>query len=143
MLLEIKNLRTYFFTKRGTIKAVDDVSFGIDKGEFISIVGESGCGKSTLAYSVIRLVEHPGKIVGGEIIFDGENLLTLSEEKIREIRGKEIGMIFQDPMTCLDPLEKIGDQIAETIVEHKRISRKEAIQTASKMLEKVGLPADR
>ncbi len=143
MLLEISGLKTYFYTSRGVIRAVDDVSLSIDSGEFISIVGESGCGKSTLAYSVIRLIEHPGKIVGGKIVFDGRDLLSLSEDEMRKIRGKDIGMVFQDPMTSLDPLEKIGDQIAETIMEHSKVSKKEALQIAAEMLEKVGLPADR
>ncbi len=143
MLLEIKNLKTYFYSRRGVIRAVDDVTLSLDRGDFISIVGESGCGKSTLAYSIMRLVDEPGRIVGGSIIFDGRDLVKLKEDEMRKIRGKEIGMIFQDPMTCLDPLEKIGDQIVETIVEHKKVSKKEALEIASEMLEKVGLPADR
>ena len=143
MLLEIKGLKTYFYTRRGVIRAVDNVSLSIDSGEFVSIVGESGCGKSTLAYSIVRLIDYPGRIVDGRIVFDGIDLLKLSEEEMRRIRGKEIGMIFQDPMTCLDPLEKIGDQIVETILEHKKISKKEALQIAAEMLEKVGLPRDR
>ncbi len=143
MLLEINGLKTYFYTRRGVIRAVDNVSLSIDSGEFVSIVGESGCGKSTLAYSIVRLIDYPGRIVDGRIVFDGIDLLKLSEEEMRRIRGKEIGMIFQDPMTCLDPLEKIGDQIVETILEHKKISKKEALQIAAEMLEKVGLPRDR
>ncbi len=143
MLLDIRGLRTYFYTRRGVVRAVDDVTLTLDGGEFVSIVGESGCGKSTLAYSIIRLIDQPGKIVGGQIIFDGRDLLSLSEDEMRKIRGKDIGMIFQDPMTSLDPLEKIGDQIAETIMEHSRLSKKEALQIAAEMLEKVGLPADR
>ena len=143
MLLSLENVKTYFFTRRGVLKAVDDVSMGIDKGEFVSVVGESGCGKTTLAYSIMRLVDYPGKIVGGKIIFSGKNILELSEDKMRELRGREIGMIFQDPMTSLDPLEKIGDQIAETVMEHMNVTKKEALQIAGEMLEKVGLPADR
>jgi len=139
----LENVKTYFFTRRGVLKAVDDVSMGIDKGEFVSVVGESGCGKTTLAYSIMRLVDYPGKIVGGKIIFSGKNILELSEDKMRELRGREIGMIFQDPMTSLDPLEKIGDQIAETVMEHMNVTKKEALQIAGEMLEKVGLPADR
>ncbi len=143
MLLRIENLKTYFESKRGVVKAVDGVSFTVNRGEFVSVVGESGCGKSTLAYSIIRLISPPGKIVGGRIIFDGKDLLRLSEKEMRKIRGKEIGMIFQDPMTSLDPLEKIGDQMAETIMEHVKVSKKEALEIAGKMLEKVGLPANR
>jgi peptide/nickel transport system ATP-binding protein len=143
VLLDIRNLKTYFYTRRGVLKAVENVSIKIDKGEFVSIVGESGCGKSTLAYSIMRLIDFPGKIVGGEILFDGKDLLKLSDDEIRSMRGKEIGMIFQDPMTSLDPLEKIGDQIAETVMEHTDVTKKEAWQIAGEMLEKVGLPADR
>ena len=143
MLLDIKNLKTYFYSKRGVLKAVDDVSIAINRGEFITIVGESGCGKSTLAYSILRLIDYPGKIVGGNIFFDGVDLLKISKERMREMRGKEIGMVFQDPMTSLDPLEKIGDQIVETILEHENIDKKEAWDMASKLLEKVGLPRDR
>ncbi|RLI70476.1 ABC transporter ATP-binding protein [Archaeoglobales archaeon] len=143
MLLDVKNLKTYFYSKRGVLRAVDNVSIGVDRREFISIVGESGCGKSTLAYSIIRLVDTPGKIVDGKIVFDGRDLVKLSEEEMRRLRGKEIGMVFQDPMTSLDPLEKIGDQIVETIIEHERVDKKEAWEKASILLEKVGLPGDR
>ncbi len=143
MLLEIENLVTLFHTRRGVVRAVDNVSLSLEKGDFISVVGESGCGKSTLAYSIIRLIDPPGEIVSGEIHFDGKELLSLSEEEMRRVRGREIGMVFQDPMTSLDPLEKIGDQIAETLMEHTDITKKEAWQIAREMLEKVGLPGDR
>lgn len=143
MLLKIENLKTYFESKRGVVRAVDNVSLNIDRGEFVSIVGESGCGKSTLAYSIMRLVSPPGKIVSGKIIFENKNLLELSDKDMRGIRGKDIGMIFQDPMTSLDPLEKIGDQMVETIREHMKVSKKEALEIAGKMLEKVGLPSNR
>lgn len=142
-LLQIENLKTHYTSKRGILKAVDNVSLDVKKGEFVSIVGESGCGKSTLAYSIMRLILPPGKIVGGRIVFNGVDLLKLSEEEMRKVRGKEIGMIFQDPMTSLDPLEKIGDQIVETIVEHENIDKKEALEKAAKLLESVGLPGDR
>ncbi len=142
-LLQIENLKTHYTSRRGILKAVDNVSLDVKKGEFVSIVGESGCGKSTLAYSIMRLILPPGKIVGGRIVFNGVDLLKLSEEEMRKVRGKEIGMIFQDPMTSLDPLEKIGDQIAETIVEHENIDKKEALEKAAKLLESVGLPGDR
>lgn len=142
-LLKIENLVTQYSSRRGILKAVDNVSLDVKRGEFVSIVGESGCGKSTLAFSVMRLILPPGKIVGGKIIFDGIDLLELSEEEMRKVRGKDIGMIFQDPMTSLDPLEKIGEQIAETIIEHEKMSKKEALEKASKLLESVGLPGDR
>jgi len=143
MLLEVKNLTTIFKTKRGVVRAVDNVSLSLDKGDFLSVVGESGCGKSTLAYSIIKLIDSPGEIASGKIYFDGKELTSLSEEKMRKVRGKEIGMVFQDPMTSLDPLEKIGDQIAETLMEHTDVTKKEAWQIAREMLEKVGLPPDR
>ncbi len=140
MLLEIEDLKVYYRSKKGTVKAVDGVSLRIDRGEMVGIVGESGCGKSTLAYSIIRLVQGE---VRGKILFDGVNLLELSEEKMRRIRGKEIGMVFQDPMTSLDPLEKIGDQIVETITEHENVDEETAMRRARELLLKVGLPEDR
>ena len=143
MLLKIEDLVTLFHTKRGVVRAVDKVSLSMDKGDFLSVVGESGCGKSTLAYSIIRLVDPPGEIAGGRIYFDGRELLSLNEEEMRKVRGWDIGMVFQDPMTSLDPLEKIGDQIAETLMEHTDVTKKEAWQIAREMLEKVGLPGDR
>jgi len=143
VLLEVKNLKTYFFSRRGVLRAVDDVSMSIKRGEFIGVVGESGCGKSTLAFSIIRLILPPGRIVDGQVIFDGRDILKLPEEEMRRIRGKEVGMIFQDPMTSLDPLEKIGDQIVETIMEHEKMDKKEAWERAAKLLESVGLTGDR
>lgn len=143
MLLNIENLETHFVTRKGILKAVDRVSISFDSGEFISVVGESGCGKSTLAYSIMRLISPPGKIAGGKIEFNGVDLLKLSEERMRDLRGREIGMIFQDPMTSLDPLEKIGDQMVETILEHRKMDREEAFELAGDMLEKVGLPRNR
>ncbi|WP_202320232.1 ABC transporter ATP-binding protein [Archaeoglobus neptunius] len=143
MLLEIKDLITTFKTRRGVVKAVDRVSMLLERGEFISVVGESGCGKSTLAYSIIRLIDSPGEIAGGKILFDGKDLTALSEDQMRKVRGKEIGMVFQDPMTSLDPLEKIGKQIAETIMEHEDVTKKEAWDMAREILEKVGLPPER
>src|SRR5713226_115203 len=112
-LLEVKNLRTHFPTRAGLVRAVDRVSFHLDRGELLGLVGESGCGKSITALSVIRLVAPPGRIVGGEVIFDGRNLLSLSAERMREIRGDDIAMIFQDPMTSLNPVYTVGEQIAE------------------------------
>ena len=143
MLLEIEKLTTVFRTRRGVVRAVDNVTMSINKGEFVSIVGESGCGKSTLAHSVMRLIDPPGEISGGKITFDGVDLLSLSDEEMRKIRGSKIGMVFQNPMTSLDPLEKVGDQISETIMEHMDVTKKEAWQMAREMLEKVGLQPER
>ncbi len=141
MLLEIRNLIVDYVDGEKRIRAVDNVTLGIESGEFVSIVGESGCGKSTLAYSILRLVA--GEIVSGEIIFNGRNLLALSENEIKKVRGKEISMIFQDPMTSLDPLEKIGTQIVETLQTHEKISKKDALEKAKKLLEAVGIPGER
>lgn len=143
MLIDIKNLETHFISRKGVVKAVDRVTMSFDSGEFISVVGESGCGKSTLAYSIMRLISPPGRIAGGEVWFDGRDLLRLSEDEVRDLRGKEIGMVFQDPMTSLDPLEKIGDQMVETILEHRDMDKGEARELAGDMLEKVGLPRNR
>ncbi len=142
-VLKIRNLSTHYFSRRGVLKAVDRVSMDLKKQEFIGIVGESGCGKSTLAFSIMRLIQPPGKIVEGEILFNGKDLLKLRDEEMRKVRGKEIGMVFQDPMTSLDPLEKIGDQIVETIQMHEDIGKKEALEKAMRLLESVGLPGDR
>ena len=141
-LLRIKNLSTYYYTMFGTVRAVEDFSLMINKNEWVSLVGESGSGKSTVAYSIMNLVPPPGRIVKGEIRFNGVNLLNLKEEEARKIRGKEIGMIFQDPMTSLDPLRKIGDQMMEAMVEHG-VPKKEAKEKAKEYLEKVGIPGDR
>ena len=141
-ILETKELQTYFYTSRGTVKAVDGVSFNIKAGETLGIVGESGSGKSVTASSVMRLVpDPPGKIVGGSINFKGQDILAKSNEEMRKIRGNEISMIFQEPMTSLNPVYTIGDQIAEVIRLHKGLSEKKAIQEAIKMLEKVGIPS--
>ena len=143
MLIDIRNLETHFTSRKGVVKAVDRVTMAFDSGEFVSVVGESGCGKSTLAYSIMRLISPPGKIAGGEVWFDGRDLLRLSEDEMRDLRGKEIGMVFQDPMTSLDPLEKIGNQMVETILEHRDMDKEEAKELAGDMLEKVGLPRNR
>ncbi|ADC65650.1 oligopeptide/dipeptide ABC transporter, ATPase subunit [Ferroglobus placidus DSM 10642] len=141
MIIEVKDLVTEFKTSRGILKALDRVSLNVNKGEFVGIVGESGCGKSTLAYSIMRLIRKPGRIVSGSIIFEGKDLLKLSEEEMRKIRGKDIGMVFQDPMTSLDPLERIGDQFVEMLTEHG-VDEEEAEEIAKKSLENVGLPAE-
>src|SRR4051812_5195978 len=125
-LLEIKNLQTHFPTRAGLVRAVDDVSFHIEEGELLALVGESGCGKSITALSVMRLISPPGKIVSGEITFNGENLLAATEERMREIRGDDIAMIFQDPMTSLNPVYTVGEQISEAIRLHRKLSRPRA-----------------
>jgi peptide/nickel transport system ATP-binding protein len=142
-LLKINNLKVYYFTLRGIVKAVDDVSLTLDKNEFISIVGESGSGKSTLAHAIPRLLRPPGKIVNGDIFLENENLTKMSDEDIRKVRGRKIGFVFQDPFTSLDPLVRIGDQIAEVFLEHELIDKKEAKEKSMKLLEEVGIPSDR
>jgi oligopeptide/dipeptide ABC transporter ATP-binding protein len=140
-LLEVKNLRTYFFTDEGIVKAVDDVSFGLKKGESLGIVGESGSGKSVTALSIMRLIQDPpGKIIGGEIIFRGEDLLKKKEEEMREVRGNKISMVFQDPMTSLNPVFTIGDQIMEAIILHQKLDKVSAKKKAIEMLEIVRIP---
>ncbi len=140
-LLELKNLKTYFFTEEGVSKAVDGVDFEIYRGETLGVVGESGCGKSVTSLSVMRLIpELPGKIVEGEILFKDRDLTKLSQSEMRKIRGNEISMIFQEPMTSLNPVFTIGDQISEAITIHKNISKKEAIEQSVEMLRKVGIP---
>ncbi len=140
-LLEVKNLRTYFATARGEVRSVDDVSFSLAQGETLSLVGESGCGKSVTALSLLRLVTPPGRIVGGEIRFAGRDLLTLSEAEMRTIRGDDIAMIFQDPMTSLNPVYTVGEQIAEAIRLHRKVGRKEAWQQAIEGMRDVAIPA--
>ena len=142
MLLDVKNLSIYYYTLAGTVKAVENVSFAIGKREWVSFVGESGSGKSTVAYAILNLVPSPGQIINGKIIFEGKNILELTNEELRGIRGKEISMVFQDPMTSLDPLRKIGDQIAEVMIEHG-VEKEEAYEKAKELLKKVNLPEDR
>lgn len=141
ILLEVKNLKTYFHSDRGIVKAADDVNFYVKEGETLGIVGESGCGKSITCMSLVRLVETPpGKYEGGEILFDGEDMLKVSDERIREIRGNDISFIFQEPMTSLNPIFKIGRQISETMMLHRGMSKDEAYQESIKMLELVKIP---
>jgi oligopeptide transport system ATP-binding protein len=141
-LLEVRNLETHFKTQDGLVKAVNDVSFHVDRGETLGIVGESGSGKSVTSLSLMRLIPSPpGKIVGGEIIFDGENLLDLSEEEMRHIRGNRIAMIFQDPMTSLNPVLTIGRQITESLELHMKMSGAEARKRALDLLGMVGIPS--
>lgn len=140
-LLQVKNLKTYFFDEDKVAKAVDGVNFEVYEGETLGIVGESGCGKSVTSLSIMRLInEPPGKIMDGEIIFRGENLLKKSSSQMRQIRGNEISMIFQEPMTSLSPVYTIGDQIVETIMLHQKKKKREAYSLAVEMLAKVGIP---
>ncbi|WP_156291305.1 ABC transporter ATP-binding protein [Oceanobacillus salinisoli] len=140
-ILEIKNLQTSFFTKDLELKAVDGVSFTIPKQKTLGVVGESGSGKSITSLSILRLIEEPGKIVGGEILFKGENLLKKKESEMRNIRGNEISMIFQEPMTSLNPTLTIGEQIGESFRIHQGLSKKEALKKSVEMLELVGIPS--
>ena len=139
-LLTVKDLRTHFYTQDGVVKAVDGVSFEIRDGETLGVVGESGCGKSITALSVMRLIERPGRIVEGTIRLAGRDLLALSDEEMRDVRGNAISMIFQEPMTSLNPVYTCGDQIAEAISLHQGIPRREAKDRAVEMLSKVGIP---
>jgi len=139
-LLEVNNLRTYFPTRRGLVRAVDGVSFYLDRGELLGLVGESGCGKSMTALSVMRLIAPPGKIVEGEILFDGQDLLKLTDAEMRQMRGDEIAMIFQDPMTSLNPVFTVGEQIAEALRLHRKLSRKEAKRAAIEAMREVAIP---
>jgi ABC-type dipeptide/oligopeptide/nickel transport system ATPase component len=141
-LLEVRDLQTYFYLDEGVAKAVDGVSFEVDKGETLGLVGESGCGKSVSALSILRLIpDPPGRIAGGKILLNGKNILDLSEERMRDIRGNEVSMIFQEPMTSLNPVFTCGSQIEEAIILHQKISKREARRKAVEMLRLVGIPA--
>ncbi|HWP68187.1 MAG TPA: ABC transporter ATP-binding protein [Rectinemataceae bacterium] len=140
-ILSVRNLKTYFNTEYGIVKAVDDISFDVRKGEVVGLVGESGCGKSVTNLSLLRLVPSPpGYIAGGEILFNGKNLLDGSEEDMRLVRGGNISMIFQDPMTSLNPLLRISLQIAEALQLHHGLSKKEALSSAVELLKAIGIP---
>jgi peptide/nickel transport system ATP-binding protein len=141
LVLDVKNLKTVFFTNSGLFKAVDDVSFSVRRGETLAIVGESGCGKSVTALSIMRLVpDPPGRIVGGSVVLEGTDLLALEDDEMRAIRGNRISMIFQEPMTSLNPVMRIGDQITEALRLHQDISSKEAWKQAVDMLRLVRIP---
>ena len=140
-ILEVDNLQTYFFTRAGIAKAVDGVSFSLGRGETLGVVGESGCGKSVTSLSILRLVpDPPGRIVGGSVRLDGRNILEFSEEKMKEVRGNDISMIFQEPMTSLNPVFTIGQQVSEAILLHQGLSKKAAMDKSVDMLKLVGIP---
>jgi len=138
-ILDVKNLQTYFFTEDGVVKAVDGVDFYVNRGEVLGLVGESGCGKSVTSFSVMRLVGIPGKVVGGEIIFDGRDLLTVSESEMMHIRGNRISMIFQQPTSCLNPVFKVGDQISEVLDIHQSLGKEKGWARAVELLKMVGI----
>ena len=140
-LLSVRNLKTSFFTHVGEVKAVRGISFDVNEGEVLGIVGESGSGKSVTSLSIMGLLQYPGRVVDGEILLNGEDILTYSKNQMRRVRGKEIAMIFQDPMTSLNPVYTIGNQIMEMILEHEKMSRREARARAIEMLKLVGIPA--
>jgi len=140
-ILEIRHLKTYFFTSRGVVKAVDDVSFDLKRGENLCLVGESGCGKTATALSILRLIDSPpGRIVDGEIVYHNEDLLKDSDHRLRQIRGNRIAMIFQDPQSSLNPVFTVGDQIAEQVKLHLGLKRKLATEKALHLMEQVGIP---
>src|SRR6266568_517099 len=138
-LLEVKDLKVSFRTEDGIVKAVDGVSFSLAQGEVLGIVGESGSGKSVTMMSVLRLITDPNMRVEGEVIYKGRNIMKLPEGQMREVRGGEIAMIFQDPMTSLNPVYRVGDQIVEAIVTHREIDKHEAKKRAVDLLEQVGI----
>lgn len=140
-LLSVRNLKTSFFTHVGEVKAVRGISFDVNEGEVLGIVGESGSGKSVTSLSIMGLLQYPGRVVDGEILLNGEDILTYGKNQMRKVRGKEIAMIFQDPMTSLNPVYTIGNQVMEMILEHEKISKREARERAIEMLKLVGIPA--
>lgn len=143
-LLAVRNLKTYFATEEGLVRAVDGLSYELCRGETVGIVGESGCGKSVHALSIMRLIPMPpGRIVGGQILFEGRDLLKLSDEEMRKIRGNRIAMVFQEPMTSLNPVLTIGEQIAEAVILHQKLDKKAAWERAIEMLERVKIPLAR
>jgi peptide/nickel transport system ATP-binding protein len=143
-VVEIRNLDVDYPTRIGVVRAVDDVSLTIERGEVLGLVGESGCGKSTLGMALLRLLRPPGEIAGGEILFDGQNLLELSDEQMRPLRGERISMVFQDPMTCLNPLQRVMDHLVETIRTHRpEVNKKEARSQAAELIDRLGIMAER
>ena len=141
MLLEVNHLKTEFKLKKGIVNAVDDISFSLDKGKILAIVGESGSGKSVTSLSIMRLLQEPGRIASGEILFNGEDLLKKNNNEMQAVRGDKISMIFQEPMTSLNPVYRVKDQIMESIMTHMKVSKKEALERTIKMLDTVGIPS--
>ncbi len=139
-ILDVRNLQTYFFTEDGVVKAVDGVDFYVNRGEVIGLVGESGCGKSVTSFSIMRLVGVPGKIVGGEVVFDGRDLLQVPESEMMHIRGNRISMIFQQPTSCLNPVFKVGDQISEVLDIHQSLGKEKGWARSIELLKMVGIP---
>jgi oligopeptide/dipeptide ABC transporter ATP-binding protein len=139
-LLEVKDLKTYFFTEDGVVKSVDGVNFYVNPGEVMGLVGESGCGKSVTSLSIMRLISPPGKIVSGQILFDGKDLVTASEDEMINVRGNKISMIFQQPQTALNPVFKVGDQISEVLNIHQSMSKEKGSERAIELLKMVGIP---
>ncbi|MFO0159640.1 MAG: ATP-binding cassette domain-containing protein, partial [Alphaproteobacteria bacterium] len=139
--LEVRDLQTHFFTRAGVVRAVDGVSFSVGRGKVMGLVGESGSGKSVTGFSIIGLVDPPGRIAGGSILFQGRDLAKLSEEEMRDLRGNRIAMIFQDPMMTLNPVLRIDTQMIETVLAHKKVSTEEARQRARDTLGMVGIPS--
>lgn len=140
LLLDVQDLRTSFHTEEGEVRAVDGVSFQVHKGETIAIVGESGSGKSVTAFSVMDLVDKPGKVEGGKVLFEGKDLTTFSKRQMRKLRGNELSMIFQEPLTSLNPVFTVGNQISEAILLHQKATKLEAKHISIEMLKKVGIP---
>ncbi len=138
--LEVKGLKTAFYTEAGAVRAVDDVSFDVRRGEVLGIVGESGCGKSVTSLSIMRLVSPPGRVVAGQILFDGEDLLQMTEKQMMDIRGNRISMIFQQPQSSLNPVFRIGNQLEEAIILHQDVSKAEARKRVIELLRMVGIP---
>lgn len=142
-LLEVKNLKIHYFTQKGAVKAVDDVSLTVDQNETLGLIGESGCGKTTMVFAIMKFVTPPGRIVGGEIIFDDRNIVTMGREEIRLLRGKGIAMVFQAAQNALNPVVSIGKQIVEELVEHEGVTKEEAWDRAKEQLELVGISSRR
>jgi len=139
-ILEVRNLRTYFYTEDGIVKAVDGVDLEVRRGEVLGLVGESGCGKSVASFSIMRLVGIPGKIESGEVYFEGQDLIKLSETEMGRVRGNRISMIFQQPVSCLNPVYRAGEQVGEVLQVHQGLSKKAAWERAVELLKMVGIP---
>lgn len=140
LILEVRHLKTYFYTEDGVVKAVDGVDFDVRRGEIVALVGESGCGKSVTSFSIMQLVGIPGKIVDGELLFNGRDLLKMPESEVRQLRGDRMAMIFQQPTSCLNPVFRVGDQISEVLEIHRGVDKKQGWERAIELLRMVGIP---